>query len=328
MATIRRRRDKWQVQIRRKGFSPQTKSFHQQRDAERWATLKEREFDSLESRGLQGSTLCDMSVEELLARYRGAVVPLKRGATREAYMVSALERTPFANVAAQSLTADHVRRYRDQRLKTVSAATVVRELGILQHAFNVARTEWGFSALCNPTQDVTRPKLPRGRTRRLLEGEEGKLLTACGQSRNPLIRPIMTIALETAMRANEILTATWDNYDASERVLLLPITKNGKQRTVALSRAAIAAIESQPRKAAGPIFPTSSEALKRAWRRLTKRAGISDLHFHDLRHEAISRLFELGLDIPEVMMMSGHTDHRMLLRYTHLTARRLVSKLG
>ena len=75
------------------------------------------------------------------------------------------------------------------------------------------------------------------------------------------------------------------------------------------------------------LFPLSAEAVKLAWKRLNKRAGITGLHFHDLRHEAVSRFFELGLTVPEVALISGHKDPRMLFRYTHLRPADIAKKL-
>ena len=75
------------------------------------------------------------------------------------------------------------------------------------------------------------------------------------------------------------------------------------------------------------IFPTTDYAVRHAWDRLVKRAGIVDLRFHDLRHEAVSRFFEMGLSVPEVALISGHKDYRMLARYTHMTIERVAKKI-
>lgn len=327
MATIRKRADKWQVQIRRQGFAAQSKSFNQQRDAERWAVLKERELDLLESQGLTGAKACDLTVGQLLERYRLQVLPLKRSGGREAYLVHAMERATFAKAKADRLPTKSIIAYRDGRSMSVGPATIVRELGLLQHAYEVARKDWGFESLRNPVRDVQRPKLPRGRMRRLRPGEERRLVEAGKRSLNPLLVPIMLFALETSMRLGEIVTARWDHLDRTGRVLLVPETKNDNPRTVPLSRKALAILEELPSSQCELVFPTTAEAIKRAWIRLVRRCKIEDLHFHDLRHEAISRLVERGFDLPHVMMFSGHTDHRMLLRYTHLSARKLVAKL-
>ena len=76
------------------------------------------------------------------------------------------------------------------------------------------------------------------------------------------------------------------------------------------------------------IFPVTDVAVRQAWDRLVKRAGITNLRFHDLRHEAISRFFEMGLSVPEIVLISGHRDPRMLFRYTHLRAEDVVKKLS
>jgi integrase len=75
------------------------------------------------------------------------------------------------------------------------------------------------------------------------------------------------------------------------------------------------------------VFPVNGNAARLAWERLRERAGVSDLRFHDLRHEAVSRFFELGLNVPEVAMISGHRDPRMLFRYTHPKPELVAQKL-
>lgn len=167
MATVRKRGLKWQVQVRRRGFEAISRSFTQQRDAERWGVLKERELDLLESQGRSGAKACDASVNDLLVRYRTTIVPRKRGAAREAYMVAALERAAFTSVRADKLSSRQIASYRDARLAVVTAATVVRELGLLQHTYELARKAWGYEHLDNPVRDVQKPPLPQGRTRRL-----------------------------------------------------------------------------------------------------------------------------------------------------------------
>src|SRR5690606_7341706 len=112
-------------------------------------------------------------------------------------------------------------------------------------------------------------------------------------------------------------------------------SKNGYSRTIPLSPAATAILEDvlakmgeHARAKNGRLFPITPLALRLSWDRLTKRANIEDLHFHDLRHEAISRLFELGLTVPEVASVSGHRDVRMLLRYAHGSLQSIRQKLN
>ena len=102
-----------------------------------------------------------------------------------------------------------------------------------------------------------------------------------------------------------------------KRTIHLEDTKNGSPRTVPLSGRALEILNTMPRDISGRVFPTNAMALRGLWRRACKRANIENLHFHDLRHEAISSFFEMGLTVPEVAMLSGHRTLSMLMRYSH-----------
>ena len=106
------------------------------------------------------------------------------------------------------------------------------------------------------------------------------------------------------------------------------MTKNGSSRNVPLSLDAISILNDLARSFDGRVFPISNTSLRGLWNRACRRAGITDLHFHDLRHEATSRFFEKGLNVMEVSAITGHKDLRMLKRYTHLRAEDLVGRLG
>ena len=123
------------------------------------------------------------------------------------------------------------------------------------------------------------------------------------------------------MRRGEILNIKKEHI--RDDTLLIPITKNGHQRIIPLTKRAKYILH----KSKLP-FSMSANAVRLAWERLKNKANIKDLHFHDLRHEAISRLFEKGLSIPEVALISGHRDVRMLFRYTHLKAEDVLIKLN
>ena len=131
------------------------------------------------------------------------------------------------------------------------------------------------------------------------------------------------------MRQGELVSLRWEHIDLNRRTVHLPDTKNGESRTVPLSTAAVKILRSLPRNIQGKVFPgVTTEAVKRAYARAVRRTAIEDLRFHDLRHEATSRLFEKGLNIMEVASITGHKDLRMLRRYTHLKAEDLARKLG
>lgn len=145
---------------------------------------------------------------------------------------------------------------------------------------------------------------------------------------NQELYSIIVIALESAMRQGEILNLTWEHLNLKSRIAHLPDTKNGSKRDVPLAikaRDALIRLGVQPK---GRVFHYTSAGLKSSWRFMLRKLSIENLHFHDLRHEAVSRLFELGtMDMMEVAAISGHKSLSMLKRYTHLKAQRLVRKL-
>lgn len=333
MASFRKRGPhQWQAQIRKRGYPLQSKTFDTRAAAERWVREIEYEMDQ----GLFVSRLEAESttLRELLERYLVEITPLKKGAAPEAIRIRAMLRHPLMCRIVAGVRGVDIARYRDERLKAVSPSTVKRDLGILSHVFEIARKEWGIHAH-NPVRDIKLPPSSRARDRRLLtsqqddEDEERRLLIACQDARNPFLLPIIRLALETAMRQGELIGLRWENIDLNRRIAHLPDTKNGEARTVPLSTTAIKVLRELPRSILGRVFPgLTTEAVKRAFMRATCRAGIENLHFHDLRHEATTRLFEKGLNIMEVSSITGHKDLRMLRRYTHLKAEDLARKLG
>ena len=145
------------------------------------------------------------------------------------------------------------------------------------------------------------------------------------------MKPLIVLAIETAMRRGEMLDLQWQHVDLVRCVAHLPLTKNGDSRDIPLSRRAIAilkGLKADKGRDADRVFPVSGNSIRLAFEHLRVRAQMDDFHFHDLRHEGISRLFEKGLNIAEVSAISGHKELRMLMRYTHLRAVDLVSRLG
>jgi len=153
------------------------------------------------------------------------------------------------------------------------------------------------------------------------------MVDGCERGRSPLLAPIIRFAIETGMRRGEIVNVRWEDIDFETSTLHIPITKNGHSRTIPLTEEAGGILKALP-SADERVFPVSGNAIRLAWDRLKRRVGIEDLHFHDLRHEAISRFFEMGLSVPEVALISGHRDYRMLFRYTHLRAEDVAKKLA
>jgi integrase len=261
-------------------------------------------------------------------RYRDTVVQAKRGREIEACILNAFLRHQLAQHTLADLCPAMFSAYRDERLKAVKPVTLRRELGILHNMFEVARHEWGMPLAANPLQGFSRGLTGEARTRRITNQTETVTLWGeASRCRNSLIKPLVEFAVATGMRRGELLRARWSDIDRDKRTLHIPETKNGHPRTIPLSGEALTIIDTLPQEG-DRLFPLSANAVKLAWRRLVKRAKVSDLHFHDLRHEAISRFFEKGLTVPEVALISGHRDIRMLFRYTHLKPEDVARKLG
>ena len=155
--------------------------------------------------------------------------------------------------------------------------------------------------------------------------EKERLLTAASSQRNIYITSIVEFAIETGMRRSEILKLRWCDVDLVNGFASLYDTKNGEDRRVPLTRRCIEVLKTVP-QTHEQVFPISATCLRLAWNRARNKAGITDLRFHDLRHEAVSRFFEMGLSVPEVALISGHKDVRQLFRYTHLNPENVFKK--
>lgn len=225
------------------------------------------------------------------------------------------------------LTPNAIASYRDDRLKEAQAATVCREIHLIKHALTIAKNEWGYDLGENVVDKVKLPRIRNARSRRVSDNEVKRILSHLTELGRDDVILIVRFALETAMRRGEILSLEWKHVDLKRRTAHLPKTKNGHARTVPLTNIAVQLLSSIEKRQ-GRVFPVTSDTLKMCWRRMAAKLDLSDLHFHDLRHEAISRFFEMGLSMPEVALISGHRDPRMLLRYTHLVPFELAEKLA
>jgi integrase len=323
MATITKRGTSWYVQVRRKGFPPRNRTLRSRVEAVAWARSEETALD------LQGGPVPQapqMTLGALLERYRDTITPMKRSASSESSRLSRMIVAPMAAVGLNDLRPAHIAAYRDTRLRQVMPGTVRREMAVLRSALEVARREWELMQV-NPAANVTRPIVHDGRDRRLQSGEWERLQVALKSGRNRELAPFLMLAVETALRRGELLRLSWQHVDLERGVALIPETKTGQSRTIPLTPDAARVLGSLPRRE-GRVFHLTATAVQQAWRRLCHRAGIANLRIHDLRHEALSRFSELGLNTPELAAISGHRDVRMLLRYTHVQPTQLAAKLA
>ena len=316
----------WQAHIRRRGYSAQVKTFDTKAEAEAWAVTIESEI----ARGVfvSRTEAESTTMREALDRYQREIVPGKKNADREGRRVRGLQARTLARRSMASIQGKDIAAFMQQRQAEGAGPNTVRlDLALLSHLFNVARTEWGMASLANPVEMVRKPRLPAGRDRRLVDDELPRLLAAA-HAYGGEIGPLITWAIETAMRRGEIAAMRWDHLDRKARVLLIPETKTGTPRRVPLSTAALGVLDGLPRRLDGKVWGMRPDSISQAFERVCKAAGIEGLTFHDLRHEATSRLFEKGLGLMEVASITGHKTMQMLKRYTHLRAEDLVGRLG
>jgi len=314
MATIRRHYGKWQAQVRRAEYPSQTKSFTLKKDALEWARKKEIQIQQ-DSFGIRQRNF--PTFKEIILRYLEKVSKKKKGYQVERYHLKHILKNSFVHKSINQIQPKIIAGYRDNRLKTVKSSTVLREFNILQHIFSTVIKEWGYP-IANPFHLIRKPNGNFRRDRRLTETEY--IFLVKGNYPQTTLRNIIEVAIETAMRRGEILNIKPEHIKG--QTLLISKTKNGHQRTIPLTKRALYILENTQLP-----FPYTANAVRLAWDRLKKKGSIKDLHFHDLRHEAISRFFEKGLSIPEVALISGHKDVRMLFRYTHLKAKDIVGKI-
>ena len=381
MATfVQRSNGVWQARIRRKGAPPVSRTFDLKADAETWA----REIERAHQRGNVAALRQEAqrtSVSDALDLYiSGPVAQMRSGKARSGYLERA--RAAFGRQFLAGVRAVDVAAWRDRLTSDgLAPQTVLHHLTALSGFFSYVERELSIELPAgNPVSKVRKPRQPKARDRRLRPGElEALMDAAVAPGAATGLPQIITLAIETSMRLGELIGLEWSRVDLKRRTAHLIDTKNGESRTVALSNAAIEALNALPRRIDGRVFPWKTvSGFEAIWQRCIKRARrehvhrlllaklqaagldaqaelraviykkrepsvraaallakleledtmLLDLRFHDLRHEATSRLFEKGLGIMEVASMTGHKSLAMLKRYTHIEAAKLAQKLG
>lgn len=362
MASITRRGDlQWQARVPRKGYPVQIKTFNTRAEAEAWARQGESEIDRgvfVSRTEAESTTLC-----EALDRYEREIVSLKKGKAQEVSLLKTWRATLIAQRSMASVRSSDIAKLRDDWLRqtnpALKPASVLRRLAILSHVFSIARKEWGMESLSNPLELVRKPPANNARTRRVRETEgdsrddrrapDGELKRVVSASSSDVLPTIISLAVETAMRRGEIVDLRWEYVDLKRHVAHLPHTKNGSSRDVPLSPRAVEALK-EWRKVVGKnpgdgrVFSIRGDAVTRAFERAVDRARktyeqecrdagrtpdakyLIDLRFHDLRHEATSRLASI-FPMHELAKITGHRDPRMLMRYYHPSAEDLAKRL-
>ncbi|RLJ64623.1 site-specific integrase [Sulfurisoma sediminicola] len=344
MATITQlKTGRWQAVIRRKGHPSQSRTFPLQLDARTWARKIESEMDRggfISAARAEGTTFKDLATA-----FEKDFAPYHYRAGGWQSKLTAL-RARLGDYSLVAITPQVLAKYRDDRLRDpckaykdaksaprISSATVKGELDLLSKVLDVGQKEFGIPLPAgNPVRQIRIPKGSRSRNRRLTADEWARLEAECKASGNPWLAPALALAVETAMRRGELLQLEWQHIDKQRRLAMLldpDKIKNQEPRAVPLSSTAMATLEALPRAIGGRVIPIAAPTLWSSYRRALERAKISDFTWHDLRHEALSRLAERGdFSVLEMAAVSGHKTLQMLKRYTHLQAEKLARKLG
>lgn len=334
---------RYQAKVRLRGAPAESRTFKKLSDARAW--MKVVEGDMTTGTHIKATIARRTLFSDLAKLFKTDFAPHHYRGKAWKYKLAALE-DRLGDYALVAISPSVVADYRDARLKDpdprykkqaaaprVSAATVKSEVDLLSKVFDVGMKEFGYPLPAgNPVLGIRKPRSGKARDRRLTAAEWARLEAACRQSLNPFLWPAVQLAVETAMRQGELLQLEWRNVDKARCLALLldpEKIKTEEPRAVPLSSRALSALEALPHDIKGHVLPVERMTLYTAFKRACARAKLDDFTFHDLRHEALSRLAERGdLNVLEMAAVSGHKTLQMLKRYTHLQAENIARKLG
>ena len=312
---IRKRLGKYFVEIKRRGHKSIYKTFNQKSDAIKWGRSVELQLD--QSRYRDTSNASKTTLLSVMERHLKERLRVVREPNKEQSRFNVIKKHDIVRRSLSSLSPQIFARYRDERIDDgLSNSTICRELSFMSIAIKKAIRFYNCWLPEHPIPNDIKPKENPPRNRRLEEGEFDKLMEHCKTKRNSYWCSMIEFAIETAMRLNEQLTLKWDQVDLKKMMItiLAEHSKTGVERKIPLTPRAIEILNEIPRHIKGRVFPVSLNNFQRAWRSITRNAEIKNLHWHDLRREACSRLMERGLSISEVQMFTGHKTLSLMLQ--------------
>jgi integrase len=342
MATFEERAGAWRARVRIRGHVKYA-TFDTRDEARIWAARQEAKLLAAEKAGTGESAF--LKVSDLMRRYAEEVSPKKRGERWEVIRLTRMMQEKPFNLSLRDFGPDQVADWRDARLTEVSGSSVNRELNLLSGVFTVAIKEWRIGLKANPVHLTSRPPNPPARSRRVSEAEMKAIHTALGwdgvtppQTSSQWVAWVHAMAIETTMRSGEIMELTRARVSLESAIAVLlhgkavgvaGQTKTGKGRNVPLSRRAVALVamtgEGEPN---APIVPIAKGTRDTLFRRAVKAAGLVDMHFHDSRREATTRIAPKVGNPMDLAKITGHRDHRQLMDYYAPDAAELAMKLG
>jgi integrase len=317
MAYIRKDKGKWRAEVERLGVR-KSRSFETKSAATQWAAAEEAELLAVKRGAFPAKTLA-----ETLRRYADEVSPTKRGKRFEQLRIEALIRD-FPKLAAKRLTevtTPDLAAWRDARLKTVSAGSVQRDINLLSNVFTVARDEWRWFGGDSPFRGMRAPGDNPPRDRRPTPSEVRRLCRWLGYrtgrrqaTKQAEVALAFLVSLRSGMRASEVLSLSSETLDLDRRVATVRHKTQhltGRPRQVPLTRQAARLLRPC---LPGQVFTVASASLDALFRKATRALLIPDLHFHDARGDALTRLSR-KVDVLTLARISGHKDLRVLLEH-------------
>lgn len=325
MALIENRGGKWRALVRRHGYPTQSKTFNLKSAAEQWA--RQTELQMVDG---QYISVSKQTVKSLFEKFRDEVCPERKGCRWEQVRINALVRDiKWMKLPVNKMTDETLTKWRDDRLKEVSGATVNREMNLISAVFNHAIKEWKVKMTDNPVTNVKRPPKPKHRNRRITDEEFSQLVEyfngSSAETASWYAGRMFVFGIETAMRLGEMSNLLWTDVDQKKRYLTVRDSKNTDSRHVPLSTVAIKLLKELPKNDAF-VFPAAVESVGAMFRRGCGALGIKDLHFHDTRHEGVSRLAKV-FNVMELAKVIGHRDLKSLMVYYNPTVEDLAGKL-
>ena len=322
MASIIPIGNSWRAAVRRKGFKAITKTFKTKTAAKEWARRIEVDIDAgTQPRSSKGRSIADVILHYRELREHSRPIPIQ---SNEHYMLAHLEEG-FADVLADRLTTEDLIAWCKRRsAEGAGPYTIDMELSKLGTALKFSGVALGIPS--SPVIDQARPMLRHlgligpgsRRERRPTQRELDDVLKRLEAPYADLV----LFAVATAMRRGEIVALRWADLDETKRMVMIrdrkdPRMKKGNNQWIPLLGESWTIVQRQPRDS-DLIFPVLAGTVSKVFLDACRGCGIDDLHFHDLRHDGISRLFEQGYTIEQVSLISGHKDWRHLRRYVQL----------
>ena len=328
MATLRKRNNLWQIQIRRVGHKLITKTFPLKSTAEKWARSMEKKLD--DGNYSDYSEASKLLLSDLLHRYiRENKHKRKKGADMELIRQKYILKDPIAEVNCLRLSTKHLAEFKSRRLMTVVNNTFNKDLSFISNVIETAIHDWEIYFPSNPCRNFKTERPTNARKRVLTEQEEQRLIASAALSKFVYLKPMIIFSLETAVRRGELFKIKKKDIDFSNCVLTLHDTKNSDTRTIPLSEKAIMILRSLPIQLDGKMFPHNVSQLRFYWHQALGKADIEEMRWHDLRRTCCVRLFKRGFGIPEVQSITGHRDPKVLLEhYNAIDPIELARRLG